>query len=938
MGGFSWFLGDDLSYKDWVRKDGEADLVRFSRAGDAFHYRWAARRCLRMIDPLSSIASIYVEASHESELSGECAIDIAEYSETEDGEHFAVRYVQLKHSSVRTEKPMGFADISRTLGGFAERYTDLKKKSESSTSAFLFDLVTNRLLSSRLRADLASLREGKPVSVATRKRFEKVTGLEGTSLNDFLRLVDVIDGEGDYVVQREKLHGELGEYLAGLVDSDEVDRLIDLVTQRALPHEGLHRVKGEITREDVLRKIRVSSESDLFPAPRQLESLAKIIRREQHDELMELIWNASAPVMIHAPGGVGKSVVAQQIADALPLGSVGLTYDCFGAGGYRNPSEPRHRAADALIQIANELAAAGYCRPLIGDSRLPEDVLFRGLRERLGQTVRSLREINSTATLVLLIDAADNAAMVAGERNEPCFAEGLLRERLPDGVRLVVMCRTERRDLLKPKRSIIQFALKPFSEEETARHVRGVFSEASDDDVREFHRLSGGNPRVQANALVDEFPSASAMLENFGPAKATVEAQIQTQLESAVDAIKDRDTSEIARQVDAICLGLANLSPFVPVTVLARAAEVDETAVLSFVSDLGRPLWHSDHSVMFRDEPTETWFRETFAATPDQIGRFVAILEPLAPDSPYVAKALPELLLKSAEHDRLVALALSDELLPDSHPIDARNIRVYRLRFAFRAALKLGRKADAARLAFRAGEEVAGDQRQLSLLRENVDLAGPLLDPTRVQELAYRQMLRGHWPGSENVFSASVLSSVPDFRGDARGYLRAADRWMQVCLDEQARRSEHDENREGLTADDLAEMAWPVLNLQGPEAVVDFMLGWKPPDLAFRMGRRVVRRLIDAAGFEEIDKIAICGRTESASHPCDRGGVDRCLPIPSARESDLDAQKVGAKANRGRKRWLTSEHERFHRHLVLRSLCCPWSTGRVDLRRSRSPF
>ncbi len=41
-------------------------------------------------------------------------------------------------------------------------------------------------------------------------------------------------------------------------------------------------------------------------------------------------------------------------------------------------------------------------------------------------------------------------------------------------------------------------------------------------------------------------------------------------------------------------------------------------------------------------------------------------------------------------------------------------IRVYRLQFAFKAALKLRNLADAAHLAFRAGEEVAGDKRQAS--------------------------------------------------------------------------------------------------------------------------------------------------------------------------------------------------------------------------------
>jgi hypothetical protein len=88
-------------------------------------------------------------------------------------------------------------------------------------------------------------------------------------------------------------------------------------------------------------------------------------------------------------------------------------------------------------------------------------------------------------------------------------------------------------------------------------------------------------------------------------------------------------------------------------------------------------------------------------------------------------------------------LALSDDYLPQDNPIDERNVRLYRLQFAFKAALKQKRYADAGKLALRAGEEVAGDERQLKLLNNNVDLIAPLQSPQRVQELAFRRRLCG---------------------------------------------------------------------------------------------------------------------------------------------------------------------------------------------------
>ena len=168
-------------------------------------------------------------------------------------------------------------------------------------------------------------------------------------------------------------------------------------------------------------------------------------------------------------------------------------------------------------------------------------------------------------------------------------------------------------------------------------------------------------------------------------------------------------------------------------------------AVKSFVADLGRPLWLSDNSVQFRDEPTETWFRQNFSASSQQIESYVALLKPLALRFAYVAEALPSLLLQSENYDQLISLALSDDYLPEDSPIDQRNARVFRLQFAFKAALKQKRYADAAKLGLRAGEEVAGDQRQVELLRKNADLIAPLQSPQRVQELAFRRMLRGAW-------------------------------------------------------------------------------------------------------------------------------------------------------------------------------------------------
>jgi hypothetical protein len=404
-----------------------------------------------------------------------------------------------------------------------------------------------------------------------------------------------------------------------------------------------------------------------------------------------------------------------------------------------------------------------------------------------------------------------------------------------------------------------QFELKSFSQSETISHFRAYFPSVTDNSGVEFHRLTGGNPRVQANACTLYGETVANILTSLGPSLITVESQIAAQLESAIDRTKSRLSTDFQDHIDAICTGLSNLTPFIPINVLAVAAGVEPSAVVSFVSDMGRPLWISENSVQFRDEPTETWFRDCFSASKCQIESYIARLKPFATDFAYVAQVLPSLLLQAENYDELITLALSDDYLPKDSPIDKRNIRVYRLQFALKAALKQMRYADAAKLALRAGEEVAGDKRQLNLLTQNVDLIAPLLSQQRVQELAFRRMLRGDWNGSENAYSASLLSSVKDFKGEASSFLRSATNWLTLYFDDVRKDSERINHENRLSDNEIMELAFAYFHIYGIKAFVDFISRWTPPEVIFRISRLFIKRLVDAGEFKAIEEISQVG-------------------------------------------------------------------------------
>ena len=156
--------------------------------------------------------------------------------------------------------------------------------------------------------------------------------------------------------------------------------------------------------------------------------------------------------------------------------------------------------------------------------------------------------------------------------------------------------------------------------------------------------------------------------------------------------------------------------------VLASVSGVEVAAVRSFASDLGRPLLVLEDAIQFRDEPVETWFREHFRPSDEQLSEFIERLQPLASESAYVASTLPQLMLEAGQLSELIDLALSSSLLPNNL-IERRDVELQRLQFALKASLRAKRFADAAKLALKAAQKTAGDTRQQTLLRENTDLA-----------------------------------------------------------------------------------------------------------------------------------------------------------------------------------------------------------------------
>lgn len=832
-----------------------SDTVRYTRDGDQFHYYWAARQCLRLLPAGSPLVAVSIEGPSAQESDGqkieqgEEVIDVGlYYGHQEMAQAKLVEYFQLKHSTKNPHEPWTVSGLKDTISGFSKRYAKFCESypPELVKQKVLFTFLTNRPVASEVGQTIDDLANGRKPNDAQAAKYLENYAKESQDVPGFFSLFRVRAGEPGLWEQRNLLALDSNVFLSE-PDADATGQLKELVQRRAT---SAGKDNPTVVRHDVLSAFKVT-EMQLFPAPYEATAAASEFPREQHDELVQAIREARTALIIHAEGGVGKSVVARQLARSFEDTSVALVYDCFGDGSYRRSDKQRHRHADALVQIVNELAAKGLCLPVIPTRHTDVKLLMQAFVTRIGQAAQLLRATDSQALLCIIIDAADNSVIAARERSELAFVRDLIRIDVPEGVRLVFTARTHRVEMLDAAPETASFELKPFSRTETSRHLRQFYQMATDAEVEEFARFSSHNPRVQALAMGQQLPLLE-MLRELGPTPTTVEKTLMDLLDRAIKRLKDEAGPVEASQVEALCQCLAVLRPLVPMSVLSHVSQCPPSAIRTFVTALGRPLLVKGDSVHFLDEPSETWFRDTFKPTGPQLEQLLARLTPLASDSGYASSVLPSMLLDAGKLDELAALALSAQGLPRHNPLERRDIELQRLTFALTACLKARRYADAAQLALRAGGESAAKTRQNELLRENAEIASRLLSVSRIEELVSRRTFQSTWLGSSQLYYACLLAGHAELLADARSRLRLAKDWLYAWS---RHRSAGDTDAGEVSHDDRATFTLTILSVSGAEEAARFLRQWTPLMLGFEAGKRVARRLFDMSRPLAVDEL-----------------------------------------------------------------------------------
>ena len=806
------------------------DKVRASRDGHEFHEAWAARKALQLVMPTDGLVGIAVEGLapvDQADASAE-TVEIADLvlyygrRTTFEGARSVV-IIQVKYSKSSQSLPFRASDAKKTIHKFAAAFKSYKKKhgTKEVETKLTFELVTNRPIYREFAKAIEELASKSPLKGEAKKQatqFRSACRLKGKELAQFAQKVSITGLAGSLRQNKQRLSRVLADWSVApdAMAQARLGNMRQLLRDKA----GLAGERQNvITRTDVLDALELQSPEDLFPCPTSFPEIGKVVEREQLSSVASRIPKLDKPLLIHADGGVGKTVFLQSLAKILGETHETVLFDCFGGGAYRAPDDARHLPKRGLIHIINNLACDGLCDPLLPINGNIEE-LVKAFRVRLTQAVATLRRGCSGKQLLLFIDAIDNAAEHAKDKGELAFPSLLLESfhyKGPiAGVQLIVSCRTYRRDISRGDIPCEEFELKPFSPTETETYLRDRIPKVTDTQIQVAYSRSEGNPRILEHlALSERGLLDPSEINNVIKLDDLLKERIRKALGEALKrGYKETD-------INAFLAGLSILPPPVPLDEYADAHGMDLSAVKSFAADLAPLLEQTRHGLMFRDEPTETHVLQVYAAKTDTLRTLAENLFKKQGASVYAASALPGLLQKLDDGKLLFDLAF-DERFPSTitSTVGKQNIRYARLKAA---VLHAARKQDFDRLIHLLVELstlAAVNQRGTDYVLDNPDLVIASHDVDATRRLFETRTL---WPGTRyaRLTIASVLSGDLN---DASRHAVSAVEWI-----EHYRRKDDEYRRErgGPEQLDIASVPlWLVALNQGRDAA-QFMKGWK---------------------------------------------------------------------------------------------------------------
>lgn len=829
--------------------------ARESSAGDDFHLLWAGRKALSLLMPNSDLIALSIEGPHREEASfldpeGDqlLAIDLAEYY---GGDRFdsaeLIVLSQLKYSTRTPEKDWTAARLSEGkasgekktktnngIGSIVHRLAQTFQRYYNNygqvavLQKLVLKLVSNRPASELLTSALAEAKDClvkqnlgltktllKSLSANHSAEIQRLfvsSRLGSKEFLDFLRVLDVTEcGQNSRFGQSINLLKELGEFGPGDVAA-QYTQLKSLVWDYMMPEAA---DKPPLTKYDILPIFKCSYR-DLFPAEPYLDLPNKVLERNETTQLAERLQTSRKNLIcLHSGGGKGKTTLVQSLKNILPAHSVVIVFDCYGRGNYLNPADTRHSHYRAIPQIVNELATQ-VGGPLLLRLSLTSEDYMRELITRIETAVSLIRKSNPEALVVVVIDAADNSVSAAREKKEKSFVHDIVSQPFPKGSRLVVTCRTENLSMLDlPDHEPLE--LKGFAKPESAKHLRMYFSDATEFQVDDFHRLTQGIPRVQGYALELRHQGLDAVLCPLRPDGKSLGGLIESWLDEA------KKRHGVPQDIDKICEALVALPRPVPITYVAALAQVLPETIKSLCVDTRLGLIDNHDAISFSDQDFEDHLRLRIVDKGRLIEAISDLLYKNRNIDGYAAYHVDTFLARTDRFKDLSNLVLQENIGSSiiSNPLERQELILKRIRSAVELGKNEKDRSVIIKLLWYSAETVKTDKAVRALIIDNADLAEEFGDPQVVQRLHLDIEKKQDWPVASLFHSAAVLSRFTSTRAKADEKLKEAFGWLRWS-------STQKEDKRGLhryfvKSEDVAAGLEAMFRLQGVAKVKEWL-------------------------------------------------------------------------------------------------------------------
>jgi hypothetical protein len=849
---------------------------RGSNAGDDYHELWAARRALELITPGTNLVELTVEGvrtddSEDIDDASWDGVDAAFYYGPDVDTIEGVELVQFKYSGsdpdvtwtvARLAYAKNKAKTNALIARLGSAWKGMRKQRPELDAA---DKIVVKLASNQpLAPEVLDALTAAP-SDAMRTKLQEASGLTLSEFTAFARALDFSDCGGQSRFAHED---QVIQTLSGLTDGDlraEFAVLREFIRKRMRP-EGS---RETITAESVFGIFGHADKRIFYPCPTEIARVSELVPRAAAGTIQALFAQGTQKICLAGAGGEGKTTVLQDLAQRLPTGSELIVYDCYGGGTYLNSNGYRHRAEDAFLQLANDMAARLLLPPLFSETGVDHP---RRFARKLDATAAALASRHPDALLVIAVDAADNAVTAASQCVPPerAFVHDLARlGGLPANVRLMLSARTGRLADLELPDDVVTVPLGPFLPEESILFAEARLGPQAEDWHEEFHFHSGGNPRVQRYAIEFAHEVADAALDYLKPNGKYLELIFRTRFEEARN--KSGSTAELTR----FCAALILLPRPVPIGQLAGVLGADPAHIRDLVADLAPGLFHTDELVSFADEDFEHFLREAGVSAMSAIGERAADhLMARRMDDPYAASHVANLALLAQRREDVIALVREPVAsYPLADPAARGEIHRRRLRAAMHVCRETGNVVDAAVLLLEGAQALKTDDAVQNTLFKHVELAANFS-----RDAIFSLLLRNRDKRPGHGALLLQLAGIDGVAGDRIGmksHFRSFLAWQDGREDvRQAFEGEYDEDEADEDDPDA-----DVRHRKRDIAREDFERDWKldADDVAaFLVGR------LHADG--EGEALALIRRPRPAQF---RLAVLRCLVMRLARRGDV---------------------------------------------------